>query len=110
MNLKKVKIPKILTKKFKKVNFLKKKIDIKIDNNSSSTYTVMEVVTNDRIGLLYGISKILIKNNIIISMAKISTNGDFVEDSFHLRNNFGFKIKDKLFIEKLKKEIKSFLS
>ena len=29
-------------------------------------------------------------------MAKISTNGDFVEDSFHLRNNFGFKIKDKL--------------
>ena len=39
--------------------------------------------------------KILIKNKLIISMAKISTNGDFVEDSFHLRNNFGFKIKDK---------------
>ncbi len=70
----------------------------------------MEVVTNDRVGLLYGISKILIKNNIIISMAKISTNGDFVEDSFHLRNNFGFKIKDKLFIAKLKKEIMDFLS
>ena len=110
MNLKEAKIPKFSIKKFKKVNFLKKKIDIKIDNNSSSTYTVMEVVTNDRIGLLYGISKILIKNNIIISMAKISTNGDFVEDSFHLRNNFGFKIKDKLFIAKLKKEITNFLS
>ena len=110
MNLREAKIPKFLKKKLKKVNFLKKKIDIKIDNNSSSTYTVMEVITNDRIGLLYGISKILIKNNIIISMAKISTNGDFVEDSFHLRNNFGFKIKDKLFIEKLKKEIRSFLS
>ena len=40
----------------------------------------------------------------------ISTNGDFVEDSFHLRNNFGFKIKDALFIEKLKKEITQFLS
>ena len=110
MKLREAKIPKLLKKKLKKVNFLKKKIDIKIDNNSSSTYTVMEVITNDRIGLLYGISKILIKNNIIISMAKISTNGDFVEDSFHLRNNFGFKIKDKLFIEKLKKEIRSFLS
>ena len=110
MNMKESILPKYSIKKFKKVNFLKKKIDIKIDNNSSSTYTVMEVVTNDRVGLLYGISKILIKNNIIISMAKISTNGDFVEDSFHLRNNFGFKIKDKLFIAKLKKEIVDFLS
>ncbi len=110
MNMKEFILPKYSIKKFKKANFLKKKIDIKIDNNSSSTYTVMEVVTNDRVGLLYGISKILIKNNIIISMAKISTNGDFVEDSFHLRNNFGFKIKDKLFIAKLKKEIKNFLS
>ena len=110
MNMKESILPKYSIMKFKKVNFLKKKIDIKIDNNSSSTYTVMEVVTNDRVGLLYGISKILIKNNIIISMAKISTNGDFVEDSFHLRNNFGFKIKDKLFIAKLKKEIVDFLS
>ena len=103
-------VPELSEKKIKKDTSLKKKIDIKIDNNSSSTYTVMEVATNDREGLLYGISKILIKNNIIISMAKISTNGDFVEDSFHLRNNFGFKIKDALFIEKLKKEITQFLS
>ena len=70
----------------------------------------MEVVTNDRVGLLYGISKILIKNKIVISMAKITTNGDFIEDSFHLRNTFGFKIKDELFIKKLKKEITNFLS
>ena len=38
-------------------------------------------------------------------MAKITTNGDFVEDSFHLRNSFGFKIKDELFIKKLKKKL-----
>ena len=95
---------------FKKFNFLKKKIDIKIDNNSSSTYTVMEVVTNDRVGLLYGISKILIKNNIIISMAKISTNGDFVEDSFHLRSEYGSKIQNKTMITKLKTEIQNKIS
>ena len=59
----------------------------------------MEVVTNDRVGLLYGISKNFNKNKIVISMAKITTNGDFVEDSFHLRNSFGFKIKDELFIK-----------
>ena len=52
---------------------------------------------------------LLINHKLIITMAKISTFGDFVEDSFHLRNEFGFKISDNLFIEKLKKEIKFFL-
>ena len=108
--LKQGKITEFQKKKLKTKSSLKKKIDIKFDNHSSSTYTVMEVVTNDRVGLLYGISKILIKNKIVISMAKITTNGDFVEDSFHLRNSFGFKIKDELFIKKLKKEITNFLS
>ena len=110
IDLKQGKITEFQKKKLKTESSLKKKIDIKFDNHSSSTYTVMEVVTNDRVGLLYGISKILIKNKIVISMAKITTNGDFVEDSFHLRNSFGFKIKDELFIKKLKKEITNFLS
>ena len=110
IDLKQGKITEFQKKKLKIESSLKKKIDIKFDNHSSSTYTVMEVVTNDRVGLLYGISKILIKNKIVISMAKITTNGDFVEDSFHLRNSFGFKIKDELFIKKLKKEITNFLS
>ena len=63
------------------------------------------MISNDRPGLLFDISKVLIQNNIIISMAKISTNGDFVEDSFHLRNKFGLKIDSQSLIEKLEKEI-----
>ena len=38
-------------------------------------------------------------------MAKISTNGDFVEDSFHLRNQFGLKIDNKKVMLELQKEI-----
>ena len=38
-------------------------------------------------------------------MAKISTNGDFVEDSFHLRNEFGMKIDNKKKMLELQKEI-----
>ena len=85
-------------------------VDVEIDNSSSSTYTILLVRTTNRPKLLYEISNILLNNRMVISMAKISTNGDFVEDSFHLSNNFGFKIKDKLFIAKLKKEIMDFLS
>ena len=36
-------------------------------------------------------------------MAKISTNGDFVEDSFHIRNEFGLKIDKDDSMKKYKK-------
>ena len=38
-------------------------------------------------------------------MAKISTNGDFVEDSFHLRSEYGLKIENKDSIKNLVNEI-----
>jgi [protein-PII] uridylyltransferase len=80
--------------------------DVDIDNDSSATYTILNVKTNNRPLLLYDISKILIKNKIIISMAKISTYGDFVEDSFHLRSEYGLKINNTDVINKLVDEIK----
>ena len=110
IDVKNQKIRTSLESSLKKEKILKKRIDINFDNESSKTYSVFEVITNDRVGLLYDISRILIKNKFIISMAKISTNGDFVEDSFHLRNEFGFKIEQKDLIGKLKREIINLLS
>ena len=93
-----------------KIKFLENKADVEIDNISSATYSILIVKTNNRPKLLYDISKILLKNKIIISMAKISTNGDFVEDSFHLRSEYGSKIQNKTIITKLKTEIQNKLS
>ena len=81
--------------------------DVNIDNESSATYTILNVRTNNRPQLLYDISKILIQNKIIISMAKISTYGDFVEDSFHLRSEYGLKINNTNAVDKLVSEIKN---
>ena len=47
---------------------------------------------NNRPRLLYDISKVLIKNELVISMAKISTYGDFVEDSFHVEISLVLKL------------------
>ena len=55
--------------------------------------------------LLFDISKVLLKHKLAISMAKISTNGDFVEDSFHVRNEFGLKIDKDDSMKSIKKEI-----
>ena len=64
------------------------------------------MITNDRDRLLYDLSNILIKNQIIITMAKISTNGDYVEDSFYIKNKLNLKILKKSVINSLIKEIK----
>ena len=98
---------KIKVKEESKLRIIKKQVNVEIDNKSSATYTILIVKTNNRPNLLYDISKILIKNKIIISMAKISTNGDFVEDSFHLRSQYGLKVKDNNIIQTLVNEIKN---
>ena len=91
----------------RKSPLLRSKVEVNIDNKSSATYTILNVVTNDRPKLLHDISKILIKNKIIISMAKISTSGDFVEDSFHLRSEYGLKINNSNSVRKLIADIKN---
>jgi len=95
---------------FSNRNFLKKKIEIFFDNKLSSTYTVLTVVTNDRLGLLYDLSKLLLKSKLVIFTAKITTNGDFVEDSFHLRTEYGSKFTNENKIKVLESEIYKMLS
>ena len=105
IELKKNKPIKILQSKRAQKKRLLERTEVKFDNSSSATYTVLEVITNDRPALLYDISRILLNKRLVISMAKISTNGDFVEDSFHLRNEFGMKIDNKKIMLELQKEI-----
>ena len=105
IELKKNKPVKILQSKPAQKKRLLERTEVKFDNSSSATYTVLEVTTNDRPALLYDISRILLNKRLVISMAKISTNGDFVEDSFHLRNEFGMKIDNKKIMLELQKEI-----
>ena len=93
-----------------KTEFLKKKIEINIDNKLSSTYTVLTVKTNDRFALLYDLSKILLNNRLVIFTAKISTDGDFVEDSFHIRTEYGSKLLGDMQIKNLEAEIYKLLS
>ena len=104
-----IEVDRLITPKIQS-KFVKKKIEISLDNLSSSTYTVLNVITNDRPRLLYDISRILLKNKLLIFTAKISTNGDFVEDSFHLRTEYGSKLINEPKIKHLKAEIFELLS
>jgi len=64
-----------------------------IDNDASSRYTVVDIFTYDRIGLLYDITRTLSALEIDISLSKISTKADQVADVFYLQNRAGEKIR-----------------
>jgi len=64
------------------------------DNSVSSRYTVVDIFTYDRIGLLYDITRTLTALGANIVLSKISTKADQVADSFYLVDKGGGKISE----------------
>lgn len=65
-----------------------------IDNDSSQLYTILEVYTTDRVGLLYAITWTLWELQVRIFVAKITTRVDQVADVFYIKTMQGEKITD----------------
>jgi len=63
-----------------------------IDNEASSTHTIIEINGRDRPGLLYDVTRALTKLSLQIANAKISTYGHKVIDVFYVKDIFGLKI------------------
>ncbi len=64
---------------------------ISFDNDGSDIYTIIEVDTRDRPGLLFDLTKTLADANIYIASAVIATYGEQVVDSFYVKDMFGLK-------------------
>ena len=65
---------------------------IRFDNEASDTRTLIEIETEDRIGLLYTISQTLTELALDISAAKICTERGAALDNFYVRELLGGKI------------------
>jgi [protein-PII] uridylyltransferase len=75
------------------------------DNQGSDFYTILEVYTQDRLGILYTITKALFEAEINIHFAKISTKVDQVVDVFYLTDVEGQKIWDEEQIKEIQQAI-----
>jgi [protein-PII] uridylyltransferase len=64
---------------------------ISFDNEGSEIYTIIEVDTRDRPGLLFDLTRTLANNNVYISSAVIATYGAQVVDTFYVKDMFGLK-------------------
>jgi [protein-PII] uridylyltransferase len=69
------------------------RVDTKItfDNDGSEIYTIIEVDTRDRPGLLYDLTRTLANAHVYIASAVIATYGEQVVDTFYVKDMVGLK-------------------
>lgn len=67
---------------------------VEFDNYVSETHTVIDVRTQDRPGLLYVISRVLLELGLDLSLAKITTDVEQVVDVFYVTERDGGKARD----------------
>jgi [protein-PII] uridylyltransferase len=78
---------------------------VEIDNDVSAYYTVIDIYTHDRVGLLYQILTTLSGLGLYVDVSKISTKVDQVADVFYVKDIFGQKIMQGEKLKKIQSEL-----
>jgi [protein-PII] uridylyltransferase len=73
--------------------------EILVDNEVSPRFTVIDVFTRDRFGLLHAIARALHESGLSIGLSKVSTEGDRVADVFYVRDAAGNKVESVAAVE-----------
>ena len=80
-------------------------LKVEISNVESELYTVIDVTTDDRPGLLYDLTRVLANRGLDIHVSKASTVLDQVADTFYVLKRDGLKLKNEEELARVKKEL-----
>ena len=80
--------------------------EVKIDNDTSDHFTVIDVFADDKQGLLHEIAKTLYDLGLSVHSAKIGTRLDQVVDVFHVTERNGHKVEDATTCESIQTRLK----
>ena len=83
---------------------------ITFDNEGSEIYTIIEVDTRDRPGLLYDLTKTLAATNVQIASVVAATYGEQVVDTFYVKDAFGLKFHSAAKRATLEKKLRAAIS
>ncbi|MEZ5859867.1 MAG: [protein-PII] uridylyltransferase [Geminicoccaceae bacterium] len=81
-----------------------------VNNQASSTHSVIEVNGRDRPGLLFALAKVLKERGLVIHSAHISTYGERVVDVFYVKDVFGLKVASPAKLKRLRNELEAALA
>jgi [protein-PII] uridylyltransferase len=78
---------------------------VSISNSESHFYTIIDISANDRLGLLYDLTRTLTEHALGIYISKASTLLDQVTDTFYVKAKRGKKLTDAKRIERLRQDL-----
>ncbi len=81
-----------------------------VDNQTSASSTVLEVLGPDSIGFLFRVTRAFVELELDIVSAKVQTLGDDVIDTFYVRGPDGMKVLDPEFLAELELAVLSAIS
>ncbi len=76
--------------------------EVRVNNQDSDFYTIVEITGEDRLGILYEITQALTDFGCDIHFARVSTLGNRIMDVFYVQNGWGEKIVEREKTEHLK--------
>lgn len=78
---------------------------VAIDNDVSDRFTVLDIYSHDRVGLLFAIADTLYRLDLSVHLAKITTHVGHVLDVFYVTNFAGRKIVEEARLQQIDKEL-----
>ena len=78
---------------------------VRLDNNTSDRFTIVDVFAHDRMGLLFTITRTLFELGLSVHIAKIGTYLDQVVDVFYVTDVAGGKIEDEQRLEEIRRSV-----
>jgi [protein-PII] uridylyltransferase len=79
--------------------------DVRVDNDTSRDYSILDVYAADRVGVLFAITRGLYRQGIRIHLAKISTTLNQVLDVFYVTDENGTKLESGPALERLREDL-----
>ncbi len=76
-----------------------------VSNTESEFYTLVDVIADDRLGLLYDVTRTIGEQGFEIYISKAATIKDQVTDAFYLKDESGRKIKDSVTLTRLREAL-----
>jgi [protein-PII] uridylyltransferase len=75
---------------------------VEVSNEESEFYTIVDVAANDRLGLLYDLTRTLAEHELEVYISKATTVLDQVADTFYVKDRGGRKLEDPKRVEALR--------
>ncbi len=76
-----------------------------ITNSESDFYTIVDIMANDRLGLLHDLTRVIAQHGYEVFISKAATVLDQVADTFYLKDQNGKKLSDDAAMESLRLDL-----